>query len=105
MKGVGPEDVAEFAGGVDLAAVVGFLCCGRGVSEIFGGGVQSVWNHGFLGRVMGSGGSEDDGCGGGEVRAEEVEEETMAEMVDGEGFLVVLGRSELKTGCDLEAGV
>lgn len=105
MEGVGPEDVAEFAGGVDLAPVVGFLRRGGRVSKVFGGGVQRVWDHGFLGRVVGSGGGEDDGGGGREVGSEEIEEETMAEMVRSEGSFMLFGRSELKTSGNLEAGV
>lgn len=91
MQGVGPEDGAEFAGGVGSAAVVLCRLLGGRVREFLGGGVDGEGHPGLIRGVVGSAGGEDDAAGGGEVGAEEEEEVGVAEVVGCEGLLVAVG--------------
>jgi hypothetical protein len=74
------------------------------VREFFSGGVFCVWNPSFLGWVVGAARGDNDTGGIGEVWAQEVEEECVADMVYGKGLFDAVGVIGDAVG-ELEAGI
>jgi hypothetical protein len=78
VKSVCAHDVGELARCIALSA--GILCCLRG-------GMGQLFGCGLLGRVVRSAGRDDNSSLICQVRIEEVEEESVADMVDAKGRL------------------
>ena len=91
MQGIRPKDIAEFAGGVHLTAIVSPNFQRIRASKPLGIEIDCVRNHGLLIGVMSSAGSDDDAASVREMGTEKEEQERVANVIDGESFLYPIG--------------
>ena len=104
MQSIRPQHVAQLAGGVALAAIILLRRLRRWVRQLFRGGVRRVGETALLRRIVRAAGGQDDAARGHEVRPQQVEEEAVPDVVDGEGLLDA-GRGVGDRAGELQAGV